>query len=263
MTVPLPFPILLTVRPKVFRVKVAVTDLAASIVTVQVPVPVQVPDQPVKSESDVGAAERVTMVPTAKVAVQLAPQLIPAGDDVTVPLPLPVLATPNEKVLVKVAVTDLPAFMVTVQVTPLALSHPAHAVKIESAAGVAVRVTTVPVTKAPEQVTPQSIPAGEEVTVPAPLPDLFAVKTKLWRLKVPVTDFAALIETVQVVPETLSHPDQPAKMELTPGVGVRVTVAPKVKLAEQVVPQLIPAGEEVTVPVPVPDFVTDRVTGGW
>jgi hypothetical protein len=40
--------------------------------------------------------------------------------------------------------------------------------------------------------------------------------------------------------------------------GVRVTLVPLVKFAEQVGPQLIPAGALVTVPVPPPDFVTLR-----
>src|SRR4029077_1010004 len=48
--------------------------------------------------------------------------------------------------------------------------------------------------------------------------------------------------------------------ELDPeaGAAVRVTAVPLAKDAEQTVPQLIPAGLEVTPPVPVPDFVTVR-----
>jgi len=38
-----------------------------------------------------------------------------------------------------------------------------------------------------------------------------------------VTDFAALIVTVQVEPETASHPVQPVKTESVPGVAVKVT----------------------------------------
>jgi hypothetical protein len=61
-TTPVPLPVFVTVRVKVFKVKVAVTARAASIVTLQVPVPEQVPDQPVKSESAAGVAVRVTGV---------------------------------------------------------------------------------------------------------------------------------------------------------------------------------------------------------
>ncbi len=40
--------------------------------------------------------------------------------------------------------TDLAAFMVTVQVVPEAVSHPLQPVKTEPTAGAIVRVTTVP-----------------------------------------------------------------------------------------------------------------------
>jgi hypothetical protein len=60
--------------------------------TVQVPVPLQPPPlQPVKVEPAVGAAVRVVLVPLAKFALQVLPQLIPLALEVTVPLPLPLL----------------------------------------------------------------------------------------------------------------------------------------------------------------------------
>jgi hypothetical protein len=43
-------------------------------------------------------------------------------------------------------------------------------------------------------------------------------------------------------------PLQPAKIEPAAAVAVSVTIVPLLKLAEQVLPQLIPAGELVTVP---------------
>src|SRR5262249_33544182 len=68
-------------------VKVAVTDRATSIVTGQAPVPVHAPLQPENVEPAAGAAARLTTVPGSELALPLAPQLIPAGDEVTVPLP--------------------------------------------------------------------------------------------------------------------------------------------------------------------------------
>ena len=43
---------------------------------------------------------------------------------------------------------------------------------------------------------------------------------------------------------------------LAAGVAVRVTVVPWSKLAEQVAPQAMPAGEESTAPAPLPARVT-------
>ena len=78
--------------------KLAVTARAELIVTVQAPVPVQLPLQPVKVEPATGAAVKVTMVPVANAAEQLAPQEMPAGALVTVPVPTPVLLTVSVKV---------------------------------------------------------------------------------------------------------------------------------------------------------------------
>jgi hypothetical protein len=65
-----------------------------------------------------------------------------------------------------------------------------------------------------------------------------------------VTVLAAPMVTVQVVPETESQPLQPVKMDRIPvGVAVSVTVEPLSKAAEQVPPQLIPDGLDVTLPL--------------
>ena len=77
--------------------KVAVTDLAAVIVTEQVPVPTQAPLQPAKVEPAAAAAVRVTTVPLTKLAEHVVPQLIPAGLLLTVPLPLPADTTERSK----------------------------------------------------------------------------------------------------------------------------------------------------------------------
>jgi hypothetical protein len=55
---------------------------------------------------------------------------------------------------------------------------------------------------------------------------------------------------VQVVPEGESQPLQPTKMDRRPvGVAVSVTTEPLLKAAEQVPPQLIPDGLDVTSPL--------------
>ena len=60
---PLPLPAVPTVSAYWFRVKVAVTDLAASIVTTQAPAPVQAPDHEVRVEPAAGLGVSVTDVP--------------------------------------------------------------------------------------------------------------------------------------------------------------------------------------------------------
>ena len=72
---------------------VAVTDVSAVSVRLHVPVSVQAPDHPVNVEPVLGVAVRVTDVPLAKLALQVAPQLMPDGLLVTVPVPVPLLCT--------------------------------------------------------------------------------------------------------------------------------------------------------------------------
>ena len=73
-------------------------------------------------------------------------QLIPAGLEVTVPLPVPVGITVKTGVVAasvpNVAVTPVAAFTVTVQV-PVPLHAPLQPAKDEPEAGVAVKVTGV------------------------------------------------------------------------------------------------------------------------
>lgn len=74
--------------------KLATTLRAADIDTKHVPdVPLHAPLQPEKVEPAEAMADRVTVVPDAKEALQVLPQLMPDGLDVTVPLPVPALET--------------------------------------------------------------------------------------------------------------------------------------------------------------------------
>jgi hypothetical protein len=58
--------------------------------------------------------------------------------------------------------------------------------------------------------------------------------------------------TLQLVPLVLLQPDQPPKVDPLTAAAVSVTVLPVLKEAVQLLPQLIPAGLLVTVPVPAP-----------
>ena len=55
-----------------------------------------------------------------------------------------------------------------------------------------------------------------------------------------------------------AFPVQPAKVEPVAALAVKVTVVPLLKVPEQVLPQLMPAGELVTVPLPVPALTIER-----
>lgn len=61
---------------------------------------------------------------------------------------------------------------------------------------------------------------------------------------------------LQEAPEQL--PDHPVKRYPVAGVAVRDTPEPYVNVKEQVEPQLMPAGEEVTLPDPVLETVRVR-----
>ena len=64
----------------------------------------------------------------------------------------------------------------TLQVNAVPEQAPLHPAKVEGDVGLAVSVTRVLKAKAAAQVEPQSMPAGELVTVPVPVPALLTVR---------------------------------------------------------------------------------------
>lgn len=62
-------------------------------VTMQAPVPLHAPPQPVNDEPSSGVAVSVTSVPAAKPWAQSLGQLIPVGTLVTDPSPVPIVST--------------------------------------------------------------------------------------------------------------------------------------------------------------------------
>src|SRR2546425_926624 len=146
----------------VMSVNVAVTAVAALRVTVQAPGPEQPPPlQPLKVEPAAGAAVSVTAVPLAKLAAQVAPQVMPAGLLVTVPAPVPALETVSVKVCrLKVAVTVVAPEIVTVQLPVPEQPPPVQPPKVEPAAGAAVSVTAGPPAEAAPPGAPPVGPAG-------------------------------------------------------------------------------------------------------
>jgi len=144
-----------------------------------VPVPLQTTPlpllHPVNVDPATGVAVSTTVLPLAKLAEQTAPQLIPDGLLVTLPVPVPARVTFRAKVgaTPKVAVTACAWFIVT-EHEPVPLQAPLHPVNVDPAAGLAVS-TTVPLNDA-VHVAPQLIPAGLLVTVPVPVPAKVTVR---------------------------------------------------------------------------------------
>jgi len=257
ITVPVPEPTFSTVTVgRGETLKVAVTDLAASMVTWQVlPLPVHPPLHPANMEPKEGEAVSVTTVPLTKLEEHVLPQSIPAGLDVTLPLPVPSFATVRVGAGVNVAVTDLAASRVTWQVLAVPEQAPLHPVKADPTAAMAVRVTTVPGAKLAVHDVPQSIPSGLLVTLPLPDPAFVTVRVGAV-LKVAVTLRAWLMVTWQVLPVPVQEPLHPAKTDPAEAEAVNVTTVPLAYSAPQAVPQSMPAGLDVTLPLPVPPFVT-------
>ena len=163
-----------------FELKFALTDFAASMVTLHAPVPLHAPPQPANVEPESGVTAKLTTVPLAKLAEHVVPQEIPEGVLVTVPVPGPLLATVRVKgpgFAVKFALTDFAASIVTLH-APVPLQTPLQPANVEPESGVAVKFTTAPLSKFAEHVGPQEIPAGELATVPVPVPPFVTVRAK-------------------------------------------------------------------------------------
>src|SRR5205085_8342188 len=72
-------------------VKPADTLASAFIVRVQLPIPLHAPPHPARPQALLAIALNVTWVPDGKLALQVEPQLIPAGELTTLPPGLPTM----------------------------------------------------------------------------------------------------------------------------------------------------------------------------
>ena len=132
--------------PALFDLKFAVTVVLALTVNEQAPVPLQAPPlHPTKALPAEGLAVSVAMVPGVSDSLQVLPQLSNPPVRLTVPVPVPILATESTPwgVGMNVAVTFLAALMVTVQ-DPVPEQSPPHPEKVYPVPTTADSVTTVP-----------------------------------------------------------------------------------------------------------------------
>jgi hypothetical protein len=134
-------------------------------------------------------------------------------------------------------------------VAPDTRVHPLHDEKVEPGSDAAVSVTVVAGdVLGTEAVHPSVEPVVQEmlppVTVPRPVPDVFAVRSQASGWNVAVTVFAAVMVTVHVVPLADVQPDQLFSKEPVAGVAVSVTVLPLPTVVVQ------PAGSAQSSPAP-------------
>jgi len=236
-------------------------ELTVSVQVGDAPLAAHAPPQPTKVVFDPATALSVTMPPALYDAEQVAPQAMPAGVETTDPLPATETDTVKTDTLTKVAVTLLAESIVTMQDVPDELAHPLQPPKLDPASGDAVSATIAPVTYDAEQAAPQSIPPIDDLTVPVPAPVLLTTSRFGADANDAVTVLAASTVSVQVGDVVLAAhaPPQPAKLVVAPVLAVSVTLAPAVNGAEHDAPQEMPAGLEVTVPLPVTDTDTGYV----
>jgi hypothetical protein len=213
-------------------------------------------------------AVSVTGVPGGNNSVQSAPQLIPAGIDVTMP---PLLETVSVGVGSNAALTETTLLTKTVHTGFVPVHAPLQPVKrgidvSVAALGVAVSVTMVPALKSATQpmlpVAAHAIPEGTESTRPNGIKEpAIATSIRGLGVKLATTVLRVVVTTWQGATVGQAISDQPENTESASGVAVSVTVAPSPKSLAHKRPQLIPAGILVTVLPEPPSLATVRVNG--
>ena len=272
VTDPVPVPATVAVTGNADGMNVALTDWAEVIGTVQVPLEfVQAPLHPANTEPAAALGVSTTDVPLLKFAVQVAPQLIPTGAEVTVPEPAPLNETESAYcgggTAAKFATIEIAGDEVTVVWhVDVPLQEPPQVTNVYPGSGVAIKFTTVPAGNDVVHVPVQVVLAGELLIEPPPVDrplitgtvrETFASGTN-----VAVTEVFAASVIVQGAVPTQEAPVQPENADPAAGTGVRVIVEPESNGAVQLVPQLMPAGALVTDPVPLPASVIAKLNCG-
>jgi hypothetical protein len=242
-----------------------VTVVAESTVNVHVPVPLHGDDHPTKVEPGAGAAVNVTDVPYVSFAEQAecpVPQSI--GPPVIVPAPLPLTTTlRSSSSCVNSAVADFAAVIATEQVAAVPEHAPLQLASCQPVIGAAVSVTDVPYSNELEHADPQSIVPGDDVT--APLPIAVTLSNSDCSANVAVAACAPWTVVAHVVDDPKHAPLQLENVEFAPAFAVSITAVPAANVAEQLASALpvhaIPAGLELTAPLPWPASITASVPG--
>jgi hypothetical protein len=151
----------------------------------------------------------------------------------------------------KVAVTFFTLVIGTAQVVPV--QSPLNPENTEFADGAAISVTSVFAVKFAEQVGPQSMPIGLEVTEPVPPPLFETLNAKVLRAKFALIVVAWLTVTIQVGDVVQPPPVQPVNNESLFAAAVSMIIVPTLYVSEQSLPHVMFGA--LTVPLPAPVFV--------
>jgi hypothetical protein len=164
--------------------------------------------------------------------VHVVPQLIPNGDDVTVPVPAPDFVTVRVYLItsfgLNVAIILLFEFIVIITVVSIPVASPDHPPNSDDESDVAVNVTLVPYANWYEHVDPQLIPAGLDMIVPVPAPEFVTVRVYSKLLNIAITLLFEFIVIVIVELEPVASPDHPPNVEDELGVAVNVILVPAI-----------------------------------
>jgi len=148
---------------------------------------------------------------------------MPAGTLVTVPVPVPARVMVKVRCGWNVAVQLLVVVIVTVPSAQSPLP-PVNPVNVEPGAATAVSTSTAPCGTVSVQSLPQSMPGGELVTVPEPVPALVTVSV-LSGWKVAVHVLLAVSVTTPSLQSPLA-PENPVKVDPGAGDALSVTTVP-------------------------------------
>lgn len=159
----------------------------------------------------------------------------------------------------KVAVTDAAAANVTEQLALAPVHAPDHPTNVLPAAALAVSVTTAFGSNALEHVAPQAIPFGLDATDPVPDTTTVSVGRKVNSAP---TFCAVPSITEHVGPDPEHAPDHPVNADDAAGDALNTMDVPEAYPLEQDALQSMPAGFDVTCPLPVPEVATLSITSG-
>ena len=105
------------------------------------------------------------------------------------------------------------------------------------------------------------IPAGDDVTTPMPVP--LRVTTRLWLWPNAALTWRSASTVITHAPVPVHAPLQPRNVEPGPATGVSVSWVPWSTVAAQVPGQSMPAGADVTWPLPLPAVNLEPPSNRW